>query len=242
MLAKNLGTMVLGVVSALAGASVASAGTYGSCAPVCCPPVCCPPVYCPPVCCLPICVTTVHIEPIRITSIHPPAVHGGEAMRQVRVTYFNTKFSAWFESDAMVSPKDATIGLSVDVNVPSVGHVRGWVVTVYKQPRMQSPYKMETEEAVKTPAGSVSAKAETAVQSLVSVPAQADRLDGCTRLWTNKDGKKHVVAKLVKVNQDSVTVRLTDGKVVDQPLANLSDADISFVQASEAGPLATQVN
>jgi SLA1 homology domain 1, SHD1 len=249
MLVKNLGTLVLGLVFVLAGTSVASAGTYGYCTPVCCPPVCCPPVCCPPVCCPPVCclptvcITSVTIEPIRVTPVHPPTVHGGDAMRQVRVTYFSTKYNAWFETDAVVAPKDATIGLSVDVNVPNVGHVRGWVVTVYTQPRMQSPYKMETQEAVKSPGTGVSSKAATTVQALVSASAEINRLAGCTRLWTNKDGQKHVVAELVKVNRDSVTVRLKDGKVAVQPFANLSEADIEFVQSSSGtSPRATQVN
>lgn len=243
---KMLGAVALGLVSMLSGASDVKAGLFGrnSCAPVCCPPVCCPPVCCtpvccPPVCCIPVCIETVHVAPPSHT---PPPHKPEEPGRQVRVTYFNTKYSAWFETDAIVSPKNAAIGLSVDVNVPGVGHVRGWIVTVYTQPRLQSPYGTQTQEAVKAPS-SLSLKAETTVQALVSKPIESSRLSGCTRLWTNKAGDKHVVGELIKADSTTITIRTADGRVVDQPIANLSDADVKFIGPTEESlPMAVEVN
>lgn len=57
------------------------------------------------------------------------------------------------------------------------------------------------------------------------------------RTWTDRSGQFEVVAKLLRVDGESVVLRRDDGKEITVPLAKLSDADRRFVQ----GPQSAQV-
>ena len=48
------------------------------------------------------------------------------------------------------------------------------------------------------------------------------------RDWTNEDGKT-IQAALVSVSADKAKLRLKNGKVVDYPIANLSEGDQAFI-------------
>lgn len=234
MLFRKLGSFALGVASLIALDLDASAGIFGrgasyTCATYCWPTS--PARYCYPfVHCAPEYVKP-HYHVVQPHTLELRVVDQEQPSRQVRVTYFNSKYSAWFETDAMVCHKNAGIGLSVNVDVAGVGHVRGWVVAVYTQPRLQSPYGVQSQEAVKAPAH-VSLKASEAPRALVSSTTPSHKLSGCTRLWTNKQGDRHAVAELVSVNDDSITVKTPEGKVVEQSFGNLSDADVKFVRTA----------
>ncbi len=220
---KTISKMVATGVIALVANPAVHAG--GFCTPSCYS-------YCPPtvVSCTPVIVHTKPVDP------PPPPAPKADASRQVRVTYFSTQFNAWFEADAMVAPAHAQVGLSVNVLVPKAGHVRGWVVAVYAQPRMTSPYRTEMDEAEKAGPGSGNARLDSGAQSdalVVAPPVQIpNRAIGSTRVWTSKDGEKQVIAELLSVSTDSIRVRTGTGRVVEQLLDNLSEADVMFVRGS----------
>lgn len=64
------------------------------------------------------------------------------------------------------------------------------------------------------------------------------RLQAEPRVWTNKDDH-HVTAELLRVDNDSVVLRLTTGKQASIPLSSLSAADRAWVQANAATAGAT---
>jgi hypothetical protein len=143
--------------------------------------------------------------------------------RQVRVIYFNTEYNAWFEVDAVVPPSQASIGLSVSAIVPDVGKKRAWVVSIYRQPRMNSPYKTKATHADKDCPD-------------VPEPATAVKFDqkkdlvGTIRLWTSKEDGRQVVAELLEIQKDSAILRSVGDKEFKQPFDSLSDADVKFLR------------
>lgn len=55
-----------------------------------------------------------------------------------------------------------------------------------------------------------------------------------TRQWKDTSGAFSVAAELVKIDQDNVQLRRTDGKVVTVPIARLSDGDRRYLAALQA--------
>lgn len=173
-------------------------------------------------------------------------------VRQVRVIYFSAKYNAWFETDAVVPPAGASIGLSTVVSVPHVGLVRGWVVAVFSQPRMNSPYSEELREAKRIgnavgaglgtqgslwpptmaplPAAAAQATPSVAPTQVAIVTHPVSPAGICVRLWTNKAGTAQAVAELLEVRDGAIVVRNSAGKVYEQPFDSLSDTDVAFVQ------------
>jgi hypothetical protein len=150
------------------------------------------------------------------------------------VIYFSTQYSAWFEVDAVVPPHSAVIGVSAVVKVPRVGLVRGWVVSVYTQPRMNSPYKTEVENANTDQSGgggNTTGSSATSARAESEPAAQRSSLNGLVRLWTNKAGTQKVFAELLQIRNDTVLVRDAGGKIYEQSFASLSDADVAFLKA-----------
>lgn len=184
---------------------------------------------------------------------HPHCVHpvhwDYNALRYVRVIYFSSTFSAWFESDAMVHPYAAVLGNSAIVLVPRVGYVRGWVVAVHSMPPMNSPYKASAETAPKTGTtnnqqqmmnsgsqpGQYAQQANSQANQVVSTPARIS-VKGHERVWTNKAGTRTAKAELLQIRENSILVRDSSGQIVEQPFENLSDSDVAFVKSGAAAP------
>ena len=150
------------------------------------------------------------------------------AVRQVRVIYFSNSLNAWFESDAVVPPWGAVVGLSVNAQVPKVGSVRGWVVAVYGQPKMNSPYQTNVEEA-----GRIGEQVGSAGPRLSKEKKGTESVVGTVRLWSSKDGKKQVLGELLAVQDDFIIVRTMAGKIAKQSISTLSKSDVDFLGVTD---------
>jgi hypothetical protein len=131
-----------------------------------------------------------------------------EPLRQVRAIYFSLNYSSWFEVDAMVPLSHAVVGVSTTVEVPKVGSVRGWVTSVYSQPRTAPP--------AASPAAAKSGLENDAA--------------GYVRLWTSKSGKRQHYFAMGEISADSVKLKGADGVVYDVAFDSLCDTDANFLR------------
>jgi hypothetical protein len=151
-------------------------------------------------------------------------------VRQVRAIYFSAQYSAWFEVDGLVSPEDAEIGVLVTLDIPNVGQVRGWVVSVYSQPRMVPPYETRTQESARQPAMIDSASSLHSNVYDVHVPTNS-RVSEKLRLWTNRAGTRQALGEFVELRGDTVVIRGASGEICEDLMTNFSDADMAFIRS-----------